>query len=123
MSALGVKFSYVGAAPEATLKKNKKHLIQPLTTSKTTRETHRSSLLVFKIDAVKEPTVSIGQEVRQPLAYKPHLTATTTEKKKKGCQTDGVLQAHAVQDDRERDDTEVKQRATTGGLTCVASQL
>lgn len=27
--------------------------------------------------------VSIGQEVRQPLAYKPHLTATTTEKKKK----------------------------------------
>lgn len=66
--------------------------------------------------------VSIGQEVRQPLAYKPHLTATTTEKKK-GCQTDGVLRAHAVQDDRERDDTEVKQRATTGGLTCVASQL
>lgn len=45
--------------------------------------------------------VSIGQEVRQPLAYKPHLTATTTEKKK-GCQTDGVLRAHAVQDDRER---------------------
>lgn len=52
-------------------------------TSKASPKTHRASLLVFKIVAVKEPMVSIGQEVRQPLAYKPHLTATTAKKKKK----------------------------------------